>query len=136
MSAKSNKAKGAHHEKKVADYLIAHGYAVARGFKKAAFIQGRIIPITYDLFGAYDIVALLDPELSTMSDLPRERFVQVTAGGHVNDRRKKCFAVWRKGEVWEHIRAGHYCIHRHGGSQSMVDVNVLLKPKVVADELQ
>lgn len=129
MSAKSNKAKGAHHEKKVADYLIAQGYAVARGFKKAAFLNGRVLPITYDLFGAFDIVALRDADKSA-------RFIQVTAGGHVNDRRKKCFEVWKDAEVWEHIRAGHYCIHRHGGSQSMVDVNVLLKPKVVADELQ
>lgn len=118
----STKSKGTAHEKKVADYLIAQGYQVERGFKKYAFIKGRMMAITKDLFGAFDIVALREADGSC-------RFIQVTAGGHVNDRRVKCFTVWSSSEMWEHIRGGFYCIHREGGAQSVVDVNVLLKPK-------
>lgn len=121
----STKSKGTAHEKKVADYLLAQGYQVERGFKKVAFIKGRMLAITKDLFAAFDIVAIRSPD-----DV---RFIQVTAsrgGGDVAARKRKCFEVWPASEVWEWIKTGFYCIHRAGGAQSVVDVNVLLKPKL------
>jgi len=108
----NQRAKGARHEKAVADYLAAQGYMTERGFKKVAFIRGRPMPITKDLFAAFDIVAIRPPA--------EVRFIQVTSGA-VAVRRAKAFAVWPQAEVWEHLRAGVYRIHRAEGSQ-VVDV--------------
>lgn len=122
----SNKSKGAAHEKKVADYHLAQGYLVERGFKKCAFISGRMMAITKDLFAAFDIVALRTIDT-------KFKLIQVTAGGDLQPRLRKCFSIWPDSEVWDHVRGGFYCIHRFGGSQSVVDVNVLLKPKIVRE---
>lgn len=111
----SNAAKGARHEKRVADWLKAQGYTVERGFKKAAFLKGRVLPITKDLFGAFDIIAIRQPG--------EVRFIQVTAGS-VAPRRAKAFSVWPQAEVWEHLRAGVYRIHRAGQS-GVVDVGTV-----------
>ena len=70
------------------------------------------MPITKDLFGAFDLCAIRPPS--------EVRFVQVTAGS-VSPRRAKAFTVWPQAEVWEHLRAGVYRIHRAEGSQ-VVDV--------------
>ncbi|MDD5628884.1 MAG: hypothetical protein PHU21_07460 [Elusimicrobia bacterium] len=100
----NQRAKGARHEKAVADHLAAQGFLTERGFKRVAFIRGRPMPITKDLFAAFDICAIRPPS--------EVRFIQVTAGA-VAPRRAKAFAVWGEAEVWEHLRAGIYRVHRH-----------------------
>lgn len=134
----SNKSKGAAHEKKVADYLIAQGYLVERGFKKCAFIQGRMMAITKDLFAAFDILAIKyheavpkDGVFPAKHAYGEVRLIQVHAGTNIAVRKTKAFATWPDSECWLHIKGGWYEIHRVGGSQSVVDVNVLLKPKAV-----
>lgn len=108
----NQRAKGARHEKAVADYLKADGYLVERGFKKVAWIGGRAMPITKDLFGAYDIIALKQPGIV--------RFIQVTSG-KVSDRKAKAFSVWPQSEIWEHLRAGIYRVH-FSESNLVIDV--------------
>ena len=66
-----------------------------------------------DLFGFCDILAIRLPD--------EVRFIQVTSGA-VAVRRAKSFAVWPKAEIWEHLRAGVYRIHRADGQTEVVDV--------------
>lgn len=110
----SNRTKGNLHEKKVADFLKAHGYAVERSFGKPGWRPGHgLVFCARDLFGAFDIVALKQPA--------EVRFIQVTSGA-VAVRRAKAFSVWPKAEVWEHLRAGVYRIHRVDGTSEVLDV--------------
>lgn len=110
----NNRAKGNIHEKKVADYLKSQGYLVERTFGKSGWVPGRgIVFCARDLFGAFDIVAIRQPN--------EVRFIQVTSGA-VAVRRKKTFAVWPQAEVWEHLRAGVYRIHKAHGASSVLDV--------------
>ncbi|OGS08272.1 MAG: hypothetical protein A2270_10600 [Elusimicrobia bacterium RIFOXYA12_FULL_51_18] len=110
----SNRSKGNMHEKKVADYLKTQGYLVERSFGKPGWIPGRgIVFCARDLFGAFDIVAIKQPN--------EVRFVQVTSGA-VAVRRNKTFSVWPLAEVWEHLRAGVYRIHKANGESIVLDV--------------
>ena len=110
----SNRSKGNMHEKKVADYLKTQGYLVERSFGKPGWIPGRgIVFCARDLFGAFDIVAIKQPN--------EVRFVQVTSGA-VAVRRNKTFSVWPQAEVWEHLRAGVYRIHKANGESIVLDV--------------
>ena len=114
----SNRSMGNMPEKKVADYLKSQGYLVERSFGKPGWIPGRgIVFCARDLFGAFDIVALRQP-----SDV---RFIQVTSGA-VAVRRNKTFAVWPQAEVWEHLRAGVYRIHKGDGTSEVLDVKAEL----------
>lgn len=110
----SNRSKGNLHEKKVADYLKAQGYLTERSFGKPGWIPGRgLVFCARDLFGFCDILAIRPPD--------EVRFIQVTSGA-VAVRRAKSFAVWPKAEIWEHLRAGIYRIHRADGQTEVVDV--------------
>jgi len=110
----SNRSKGNLHEKKVADYLKAQGYMAERSFGKPGWQPGRgLVFCARDLFGAFDIVAIRQPA--------EVRFIQVTAG-NVAVRRSKAFAVWPAAEVWEHLRAGVYRIHKSDGTTAVLDV--------------
>lgn len=110
----SNRSKGALHEKKVADHLKAQGYLVERSFGKPGWRPGQgLVFCARDLFAAFDIVAIRQPG--------EVRFIQVTSGA-VAPRRAKAFAVWPQAEVWEHLRAGVYRIHRADGNSSVIDV--------------
>lgn len=110
----SNRAKGNLHEKKVADHLKALGYQVERSFGKPGWRPGRgLVFCARDLFGAFDIVAIRPPA--------EVRFIQVTSGA-VAVRKAKAFAVWPSAEVWEHLRAGVYRIHKADGASAVVDV--------------
>ena len=107
--------KGNYHEKKVADYLKAHGYLVERSFGKPGWRPGHgLVFCARDLFGAFDIVALKQPA--------EVRFIQVTSGS-VAVRKTKTFSVWPAAEVWEHLRAGVYRIHKADGTTDVLDVN-------------
>ena len=110
----SNRSKGNMHEKKVADYLKGQGYLVERSFGKPGWIPGRgIVFCARDLFGAFDIAAIRQPS--------EVRFIQVTSGA-VAVRRNKTFAVWPQAEVWKHLRAGVYRIHKGDGTSEVLDV--------------
>lgn len=110
----SNRSKGAMHEKKVADYLKAQGYLVERSFGKPGWRPGKgLVFCARDLFGFCDILAIRLPE--------EVRMIQVTSGA-VAVRRTKAFTAWPAAEVWEHLRAGVYRIHRAGGTTAVVDV--------------
>jgi hypothetical protein len=110
----SNRSKGNMHEKKVADYLKSQGYLVERSFGKPGWQPGRgIVFCARDLFGAFDIVALKQPS--------EVRFIQVTSGA-VAVRRNRTFGVWPQAEVWEHLRAGVYRIHKSDGTSVVLDV--------------
>jgi len=111
--AMNNRSKGNRHEKKVADYLKSQGYLVERGFGKPGWMPGRgIVFCARDLFGAFDLVAIRQPN--------EVRFIQVTSGA-VAVRRKKTFSIWPLAEVWEHLRAGVYRIHRHDQPPNIID---------------
>ena len=110
----NNRAKGNVHEKKVADYLKAQGYLAERGFGKPGWRPGRgLVFCARDLFGFCDILAIRPPD--------EVRFIQVTSGS-VAVRRAKSFAVWPKAEIWEHLRAGIYRIHKADGQTEVLDV--------------
>ncbi|HAM34576.1 MAG TPA: hypothetical protein DEB40_03305 [Elusimicrobia bacterium] len=110
----SNRSKGNLHEKKVADFLKGQGYLVERSFGKPGWQPGRgLVFCARDLFAAFDIVAIRQPA--------EVRFIQVTSGA-VAVRRVKAFAVWPQAEVWEHLRAGVYRIHRMDGTSEVLDV--------------
>jgi len=116
----SNRSKGNLHEKKVADFLKAQGYLAERSFGKPGWQPGRgLVFCARDLFGAFDIVALRQPD--------EVRFIQVTCGA-VAPRRAKAFAVWPKAEIWEHLRAGVYRIHKSDGTTGVVDVKAAGEP--------
>ena len=109
----NNRAKGNVHEKKVTDYLKSQGYLVERTFGKPGWLPGRgVVFCARDLFGAFDIVAIRQPG--------EVRFIQVTSGA-VAVRRRKTFAVWPQAEVWEHLRAGVYRIHKADGASCVID---------------
>lgn len=111
----NNRSKGNVHEKKVADYLKHQGYQVERSFGKPGWRPGKgLVLCMRDLFGAFDIIAIRQPN--------EVRFIQVTAG-NVACRRAKAFSVWPQAEVWEHLRAGVYRIHKTDGASSVLDVN-------------
>lgn len=112
--AKNTKAKGAAHEKAVRDHLERNGWEVESRFKKTAWVRGRPIPIVYDLFRAFDIVAIRNGY--------EVKWIQVTAGGGVAARRRLAFDKWGTAEVWEHLRAGVYRVHYQGGATTVVDV--------------
>lgn len=110
----SNRTKGNLHEKKVADHLKAQGYLVERSFGKPGWRPGQgLVFCARDLFGAIDILAIKAPD--------EVRMIQVTSGA-VAVRKAKAFGVWPKAEVWEHLRAGVYRIHRVDGTSEVLDV--------------
>lgn len=111
----SNRSKGALHEKKVADFLKTQGYLTERSFGKPGWRPGKgLVFCARDLFGFCDILAIRPPT--------EVRFIQVTSGA-VAVRRAKSFAVWPQAEVWEHLRAGVYRIHKADGGSNVIDVN-------------
>lgn len=114
----NHRDKGQRHEKAVANWLEDEGWKVERNFKKVAYIQGRLITIGMDLFGAFDIVAIRPVKWRH----PEVKFVQVTSGDNTANRKRKCFKVWPESEVWEHIERGKYWIHRIDGSGRMIDI--------------
>lgn len=110
----NTRAKGSMHEKKVSDYLKSQGYLTERGFGKPGWKPGRgLVFCARDLFGFCDILAIRKPD--------EVRFIQVTSGS-VAPRRSKSFAVWPNAEVWEHLRAGVYRIHKSDGRTEVIDV--------------
>lgn len=110
----NNRSKGNLHEKKVADYLKSQGYLVERSFGKPGWIPGRgFIFCARDLFGAFDIIAIKQPD--------EVRFIQVTSGA-VSQRKSKAFSVWPGSEVWEYLHAGVYRIHLANGKTEVIDV--------------
>ena len=109
----SNRSKGNLHEKKVADHLKAQGYQVERSFGKPGWRPGKgVVFCARDLFGFCDILAIKPPA--------EVRFIQVTSGA-VAVRKAKSFKVWPTAEVWEHLRAGVYRIHRTEGPADVID---------------
>ena len=100
-------------EKLVSDYLERQGWLTERGFKKVTMIRGRLIAITKDLFGSVDVLATRNGN--------EVRMIQVTAG-KTAERKRKIFQTWEAGELWEHLRAGVFRIHRKEGHPEVVDV--------------
>jgi len=109
----NNRDLGRKCEALVAKYLESQGWQTERGFKKVAFIKGRLMPITYDLFGSIDVLALRNGT--------EFKAIQVTAG-QTAARKRKIFQTWEAGELWEHLRAGVFRIHRKEGHPEVVDV--------------
>lgn len=120
----NNRKKGNYHEKRVANYLKSQGYQVERTFGKPIWRYGTgLIFCARDLFGAFDILAIKEPN--------EIRFIQVTSGA-VSRRKKNSFKVWSKSEVWEHIRAGIYRIH-YSDRTEVIDINKQFKQFIDKD---
>ena len=114
----SNVSRGARHERAVADYLRLHGWSVERGFKRMAFVRGKMLAIGFDLFGAFGLLAVKPGRNGPI------RLIQVHAGTNVSVRRGKAFAAWEQGEVWENQGRGVYRVHRSESETELVDTRI------------